>query len=514
MLLTSRICRSQVIARPACFHFPRRFKNIAAGDGTEKKRLPFKETKRVVILGAGIAGLSAAQRLTKQGFKNVTILEASNRAGGRVHTGQVGGSVLELGAQQFEDASLANSAVTLAAREELIKGPKPRLQAAFGHIYAADGRPISLGVVEAARTAFSNALAKVKPAANTSLLDSLKNALQNEAVVVESHELDDARRVHEALTLALRGIVGEDLSQVSAEHIETHSIIPGGQLSFPEGGASLISPLLRDLPSDALRLEQPVCTVRWGSFLEPVDPLPAKVICCSGEILPADFVLCTLPLGVMKQHAARLLPNLPKEKLEAIDRLGVGRSNVLCLEFEQPFWVPSTGGEVVQLAFAKEEMSDNRWFACLTGLKQLGGNPRLLHGLVAGPGALHLEETTDQQIIEDVTALLRRHTGNPLIPEPIRVVRSAWCTDHNFLGGSAYLSVDARPEHIRTLAEPLCEEDDEERPVVLFAGEATNEAHLGTLHGAQLSGVREADRIIDAVAEQEKRCPSSKPKRR
>jgi spermine oxidase len=125
-----------------------------------------------------------------------------------------------------------------------------------------------------------------------------------------------------------------------------------------------------------------------------------------------------------------------------------------------------------------------------------------------------LEEISDETIVEDVTKLLRRHTGNPLIPEPLRVTRSNWCSDANFLGSSAFLSVNARPEHIKTLAAPLCGDDDPDDPVVLFAGEATNEAHLGTLHGAQLSGVREADRVIETVAEMEKCCPPHKPKRK
>ena len=41
---------------------------------------------KVVIIGAGASGLAAASKLFKSGFKDVTILEASNRIGGRVHS--------------------------------------------------------------------------------------------------------------------------------------------------------------------------------------------------------------------------------------------------------------------------------------------------------------------------------------------------------------------------------------------------------------------------------------------
>lgn len=45
-----------------------------------------KQQAKVVIVGAGVAGISAACRLFEEGFKNITILEAKDRIGGRIHT--------------------------------------------------------------------------------------------------------------------------------------------------------------------------------------------------------------------------------------------------------------------------------------------------------------------------------------------------------------------------------------------------------------------------------------------
>ena len=44
------------------------------------------KTPRVVIIGAGIAGLSAATRLIQHDVDSVTVLEATGRTGGRIHT--------------------------------------------------------------------------------------------------------------------------------------------------------------------------------------------------------------------------------------------------------------------------------------------------------------------------------------------------------------------------------------------------------------------------------------------
>lgn len=55
--------------------------------------------KRIVVIGAGAAGIAATTRLVFAGFKNVVVLEAENRLGGRVCTVPFGENVLDLGAQ-------------------------------------------------------------------------------------------------------------------------------------------------------------------------------------------------------------------------------------------------------------------------------------------------------------------------------------------------------------------------------------------------------------------------------
>jgi spermine oxidase len=53
----------------------------------------------VIVIGAGVAGITAAVKLIENGFEDVKILEASNRIGGRLHTVQFGSSTIDLGAQ-------------------------------------------------------------------------------------------------------------------------------------------------------------------------------------------------------------------------------------------------------------------------------------------------------------------------------------------------------------------------------------------------------------------------------
>lgn len=57
------------------------------------------QNARVIVIGAGISGISCATKLIEHGFKNIRILEAENRLGGRVNTVPFASNVVDMGAQ-------------------------------------------------------------------------------------------------------------------------------------------------------------------------------------------------------------------------------------------------------------------------------------------------------------------------------------------------------------------------------------------------------------------------------
>lgn len=68
----------------------------------DSKRLGYKMNNnkpKVIIIGAGAAGIAAACRLYQEGITDIKVLEAEDRLGGRIHSVEYGGSVVDLGAQ-------------------------------------------------------------------------------------------------------------------------------------------------------------------------------------------------------------------------------------------------------------------------------------------------------------------------------------------------------------------------------------------------------------------------------
>ena len=72
---------------------------------------------KVVVIGAGISGISAAHFLVSHGIRDVVLLESRDRIGGRIHTvARSKGGKIELGAEWIKGGCPANSLFNLANR--------------------------------------------------------------------------------------------------------------------------------------------------------------------------------------------------------------------------------------------------------------------------------------------------------------------------------------------------------------------------------------------------------------
>jgi len=80
-------------------------------------------------------------------------------------------------------------------------------------------------------------------------------------------------------------------------------------------------------------------------------------------------------------------------------------------------------------------------------------------------------------------------------PKPEQLIRSRWFNQSFIRGTHTFIKIGSSIHDIKQLALPWPNKP--AKPLILFAGEGTHERFYGTAHGAYISGVREAKRIIE-----------------
>ncbi|TRY95103.1 hypothetical protein DNTS_016341, partial [Danionella cerebrum] len=192
-------------------------------------------------------------------------------------------------------------------------------------------------------------------------------------------------------------------------------------------------------------------------------------------IYKCDAVLCTLPLGVMKQQppAVQFVPPLPDWKTAAIQRMGFGNLNKVVLCFDRVFWDPSVNlfGHVGSTTASRGE---------LFLFWNLYKAPILL-ALMAGEAAGIMENISD---------------------DPKETVVSRWRADPWARGSYSYVAAGSSGNDYDLMAQPITPGPaipgaSQPVPRLFFGGEHTIRNYPATVHGALLSGLREAGRIAD-----------------
>ncbi|GMH93671.1 hypothetical protein TrVE_jg2055 [Triparma verrucosa] len=202
----------------------------------------------------------------------------------------------------------------------------------------------------------------------------------------------------------------------------------------------------------------------------------------SGEEIDADCVVVTLPLGVLKTDMVEFSPPLPARKAEAIEKVGFGVLNKCAISFPHKFWPDEDF-----IGVASENKGEVFLF---TNMAVAEGKP-VLCCMFGGSFAASIEQHTDNEIVSMCLSVLS--SLFPRIPSPVDYYVSRWSSDKFARGSFCYVPPNCTGVEHYHLASPLCDGKGDLR--VLFAGEHTCSTHPSTVHGAFLSGIREAYRL-------------------
>ncbi|KAA8495468.1 Lysine-specific histone demethylase 1-like 1 [Porphyridium purpureum] len=471
---------------------------LEAESGHDQERETARSpAKSVIIIGAGVSGLSAACILQSQGHE-VLILEVKNRAGGRCHTDESLGCCVDLGAAFIH--GIKKNPLSDLARQAKSPLFEPKEASLF---YRSSGELLKPEVDLAATKLWNEAVEKADSLRQRPMYAQASYGRVLTAALADLFDKHAGGCARECLVqmlqwqnLNLDVACGVTASQLSTWYdVDEEKKFKGGHCLIQNGYKSLVQFLVEQLHEGTIRYESAVEYIQWdkkstvGVALnhEPNGEPPQKqkrvrVWCASGVTYQADACLITLPLGVLKTDAVRFYPALPLPKRKAISALGFGNSNKVALRFAGTFWPEKED----YIGLLPDQAAADAGFHVVMSMWNIHQLP-ILVATCTGRLAEWIDHSTDLEAVESLCLVLKRTFGQQYCA-PVAWKVSRWGKDKHVRGCYSYVSVTAEPSQYLEMAKPV---DD----CLYFAGEATSRWHAATVHGALMSGRREACRI-------------------
>ena len=482
----------------------------------------------VVIVGGGIAGLAAATRLVQCGY-DIHLLEASPRLGGRVHNADFpGGKTVPLGGCYFhgeEENSLfklANQLELVNAADRVVLSDSRKNETD----YTANGESLEgkddendtlYLLSDGERLNFSSSLYHYRRlfqlayAKLNFVEDDFASTDNVYDYVAAQFNAIAARNVAEDTTISrpvlncYMSIAGLFFGNKMTKDVDLHShreneseqevtvYYPG----YPLQG--IVNHLTKGLPSGVIHLNSEVVSIQWDRSISSGNPV--MVQCSNGVRYPADHVILTVSLGVLKEKIKTsptltqpfFSPPLPRSKQRVIERLGFG---VVCKLY---FCLPKVlcANEVVEdvLLIWKQDQSVPKKHSWVKGLSyiQVVDSKGLYTAWLAGEDAIAVEQLPEAEVKEGLKFVLEMFFKK-IIPQPIAILSTRWHSDPLYRGSYSYSAVGTSLKDREELSAPLSGTTPLQ---LMFAGEATHPTLFSTANAAYDTGVREAQRIMD-----------------
>ncbi|XP_047337386.1 lysine-specific histone demethylase 1 homolog 1 [Impatiens glandulifera] len=438
----------------------------------------------VIVIGAGVAGLVAARQLIFLGFK-VVVLEGRNRPGGRVKTKRMTGGMVVAAADLGGSVLTGINGNPFGVLARQLGYPLHKVRD-ICPLYLPDGRTIDKEIDSKVEVSFNKLLDRVCKLRH-SLMDELRSvdiplgtaleAFRSIYNVAEDAQERMLLNWHLANLEYANATLMSNLSMAYWDQDDPYEM--GGDHCFiPGGNERFVRSLSENLP---IYYNRTVDSISYG--------VDGVLVNAGGQYYRGDMVLCTMPLGVLKRNEIEFVPDLPERKKDAIERLGFGLLNKVAMLFPYNFW----GDEIDTFGHLADESRMRGEFFLFYSYASVSGGP-LLVALVAGEAAIEFEKVSPVESVEHVLEILREifQPKGIVVPNPVQSVCTRWGQDRFAYGSYSYVAMGSSGDDYDILSESIIDR-------VFFAGEATNKQYPATMHGAFLSGMREAANILRAA---------------
>ena len=416
----------------------------------------------VIVIGAGIAGLAAARRLVELGYETI-VLEADAAAGGRIRTDWTLGAPFEVGAGWIhgpEGNPVTSLAEAVDARPFVTDDDSYR-------VFSAKGDPVPDGDIEAGYARLEKLYAAIDDELDPDMALS-------KAIALVGGKLESDTIVNWMTSAYTEFSTGGPIDGLSGYYFDEDGVYPGEDVILAAGYDAIIKPMAAGLD---IRFNTRATAVSYEKG-------EGALVSTDAGDFESSFVICTVPLGVLKAGDIRFDPPLPNAHRRAIERIGMGNVTKLALKFDTAHWP----GDVQYFGLMTE--TRGRWNYFLNYRTFSAEN--ILLGLCFGNYARQAEAMDDAAMVADCMDAVRTMFGRG-VPEPSAHLATRWSQNPNSLGAYSYSAVGARPKDFDGLAVPVAD-------TVLLAGEHTNFKYHATVHGAYQSGLNAAQIIEDRLS--------------
>jgi monoamine oxidase len=435
----------------------------------------------VLIVGAGMAGLSAARVLAQAG-QRVLLLEAQSRIGGRILTERVGEEVFELGAEfvhgrpaellalieeagltlvERDGVNMTFEEGTLKEREEAAPATDSEEQEDSG------GEPDFFAPLET--------------------LENWTGPDQSFAEFIAAQDMPEEER--QAVISYVEGFNAADHREISAASLgfqqKAEEENEGDRAFHIAGGYDQLPQFLAarfELYGGALRADTRVHRIEWQ---------PGRVAVATNQgWFAARRAIVTLPLGVLQKGTVTFEP-APGEILLRAAQLRMGHATRLSLHLRERFWEalpPQPALSGLSFLFTREQLPSVWW----TSYPEPTNG---ITGWVGGPRSEQLRGLSAEELGRRASAVLAEAFA--VSEEYVKKILLGcythdWKTDPNSFGAYSYVATGGL-DASRGMTEPVAE-------TLYFAGEHTDTTgHWGTVHAALRSGLRAARQVLEAV---------------
>ena len=455
---------------------------------------------QVLILGGGMAGVSAANRLAELGITDFIILEAQDRLGGRMRTEElVPGVNVNVGANWIQGVDPAaprlHPIFDLAERCGGLNG----IYSDYDDVltYDSQGNVVSDNDLryddydDAAEDALTTLQASRGP--DISAREGLTQAgwipTSPEDNFVEWFSFDFCVGESPNVSSLLEDL---DISTFSDFLADPDNDAVDYLVTDSKGYSSLIQCLANNFSTNPSTDERIHLNTVVTRIVYNEDCVCATATENGQETTYcAPYAIVTFSLGVLKEGSSTLFsPPLPEAKVNALDLAVMAFYGVIYAEFDERFW--DTGYEYIG------HVSPNRgYFPLILVLPQSFGATIVFH--VTDDEALRLATLSEDTLKTEIFQVLRSIYGDNAT-EPNRVLMMPWATDPHFLGSFS----NTRPGGQVANAELQVPEGR-----MYLAGEGTSVEYSGFVHGAYLSGIDTANTINGIIISSESKLVSN-----